>query len=192
MKSIRDATALLLPIAAIVLGVGGLILALTMSRAASNNPTSDTSLALFSNKQALVMSIQGAKPSLEGFAFEVTSGEKNRHVIKLNAFAQIVNLSESDFPSPSCILLLIRGGQPISLPQCEGATKFTQMLSDRTAFWIDPESKRPIPVRILSGNTVIGQCDPETICSIDFIPNSAPTPVPDDMGLSQWSTISAQ
>ena len=166
MKRIEQLGMELVTIAAIVLGAGAFVLALSLH----NTFTPSEELQIFYNQQVLILYIPNTFSSLQGFAFEVTYDEKQRRVISLNEFSETASLSLSNFPSPTCISFSMSGGGLFSLSECREITNIRKSVTSRQAFWIDPTTFMPVNLRILSSDQVVGQCSPGFICTFEFSP----------------------
>jgi hypothetical protein len=169
MSNVKQSWLLLLAIGAIILGIGAIIVALVFNTAISSNSNSGT-LTIFFNKDTLILYIPNTISSLKGFAFEVIYDEAERRIVELSEFEELTNLSLEHFPSPACILFYIRDKTlPHSLAQCSDITSIIQPVSaSQSVFWLNPSTQLTAHLRILSGVNVIGQCEPNTFCSVGF------------------------
>lgn len=172
MTSPRKTYLILLPISAIILGIGTIILSYAIIT--SNISKTNTGvMKLFFNENALILYIPSTIKSLKDFRFEIINQNNQRDIIQLGEFAATANYSLENFPSPLCVLIFVPTETlPLDLIECNNISRIPQSFSSRNLlFWIDPTTQSPTHIRILSGNNVVGQCDPNTICSIDYVGN---------------------
>lgn len=169
---LKEIINILILIAAIVLGLGAMLFALSMG-GVETDITEDASLHIYYTDSVFILYASEDVRSVEGLAFEVVNSEARR-LVTLADFSETAKLSQQNFPTPVCVRFVRTQSLTINLPECANVTNVVQLLDDAELFWVEGEDRPPVTIRILSGNKVLSQCEPNEFCVFSFVPTTLP------------------